>query len=95
LCDFVYVHLKKFFFFVLFFFLSRANKKILLQTGKGIPKSLWWKIEARSILGVGVAGVRQGCLPLCKFLGRIRRTCFPAKKCLFNETRKLKEEEEE
>jgi len=27
--------------------------------------------------------------------GRIRRTCFPAKKCLFNEIRKLKEEEEE
>jgi hypothetical protein len=29
------------------------------------------------------------------FWGRIRRTCFPAKKCLFNEIRKLKEEEEE
>jgi hypothetical protein len=40
LCDFVYVHLKKF-----FCFFSGANKKCLLQSGKGIPKSLWWKLK--------------------------------------------------
>jgi len=43
---------------------------------------------------VVVCGV-WGCLPLCNFgRGRIRRTCFPAKNCLFNEIRKLKEEED-
>jgi len=83
-------------FLFCFFFLSRANKKILLQTGKGIPKSLWWKIEPRSIFFLG--GLRVGGGDVCHYVifwGRIRRTCFPAKNCLFNEIRKLKEEEEE
>jgi hypothetical protein len=78
------------------FFFSRANKKILLQTGKGIPKSLWWKIEARSIFFW--RGLRVWGADVChyvNFSGRSRRTCFLAKKCLFNEIRKLKEEEEE
>jgi hypothetical protein len=30
--------------FILFFSLSGENKKILLQSGKGFPKSMWWKI---------------------------------------------------
>ncbi len=77
------------------FFLSRANKKILLQTGKGIPKSLWWKIEDRFFFGGGLwVGGRDVC-HYVNFWRRIRRTCFPAKNCLFNEIRKLKEEEEE
>jgi len=63
-----------------FFFYSKANKKILLHSGKGVPKSLWWEIEAWSILG-GDRG--WGFLPLCKVLGRIRRTCFWAKKFPF------------
>jgi hypothetical protein len=78
-----------------FFFFFRANKKILLQSGKGIPKSLWWKIEAWSIsFWGGVGGGGQGCFHYVIFWGRIRRTCFPAKICLFYEIRKLKEEEE-
>jgi hypothetical protein len=31
-------------------FSSGENKKILLQSGKGIPKSLWWKIEATFLI---------------------------------------------
>jgi hypothetical protein len=41
LVDFLYVNFKKF-----VFFFSGENKKILLQSGKGFPKSMWWKIGA-------------------------------------------------
>jgi len=79
--------------FVFFFFRGWENKKILLQSGKGIPESLWWKIEAWSIfLGELCGGGGDVCLHVI-FWGRFR-TCFPAKNCLFSEIRKLKEEEE-
>jgi hypothetical protein len=32
------------------FCFSGENKKILLQSGKGIPKSLWWKIESTFLI---------------------------------------------
>jgi hypothetical protein len=34
----------------IYIFSSGENKKILLQSGKGIPKSLWWKIEATFLI---------------------------------------------
>jgi len=35
---------------------SGENKKILLQSGKGIPKSLWWKIEATFLISFFFGG---------------------------------------
>jgi hypothetical protein len=78
-----------------FFFFSRANKKILLQTGKGIPKVCGGKLKLDQFFFGGAVVVAGG--DVCHyaiFWGRIR-TCFPGKNCLFYETRKLKEEEEE
>jgi len=74
-----------------------ASKKILLQGGKGIPKSSQWKIEATFLIsfGGGERGERK-CLLFCNiFWRRIRRTRFPSKFCLFYEIRKLKEEKKE
>jgi hypothetical protein len=55
--------------FISIFIFFGPNKKILLQTGKGISKSLWWKIEAWLIFFWGVVGGGWGCLPFCNFLG--------------------------
>ncbi len=83
-----------FLFFFFFVFLSRANKKILLQTGKGIPKVCGGKLKLDQFFFGGAVAVAGG--DVCHyaiFWGRIR-TCFPGKNCLFYEIRKLKEEEE-
>jgi hypothetical protein len=47
-------------FFFLFSFFSGENKKILLQSGKSIPKSLWWKIEATFLISFFGVGVGEG-----------------------------------
>jgi hypothetical protein len=39
---------------------SGENKKILLQSGKGIPKSLWWKIEATFLISFFLGGGVRG-----------------------------------
>jgi hypothetical protein len=47
-----------------------ASKKILLQGGKGIPKSSQWKIEATFLIrfGGGERGERK-CLLFCNIFG--------------------------
>jgi hypothetical protein len=77
-------------FQILFYFfpLSGENKKILLQSGKGFPKSMWWKIGATLLISFLEGGEMFAILQY--FWGRLRRTCFPAKFCLFYERRKRK-----
>jgi hypothetical protein len=61
--DFVYVHTKKSFnfdFFGIFIKFLGANKKILLRSGKGIPKSSQWKIEATFLIGFWGGGGERG-----------------------------------
>jgi hypothetical protein len=65
------VHFKKFFSFFLFFF-SGENKKILLQSGEGIPKSLWWKIEATFLFSFFYGGGGGG--DVCYFAIFLRET---------------------
>jgi hypothetical protein len=55
LVNFLFVDIKFYFIF------SGENKNILLQSGKGIPKSLWWKIEATFFISFG----GRGCLLVC------------------------------
>ncbi len=78
-----------------FFFLSLSgeNKKILLQSGKGFPKSMWWKFGATLLISF-LEGLGEMFAILQYFWGRLRRTCFPAKFYLFYEIKKLKEEKE-
>jgi hypothetical protein len=40
----------------IYIFLSGENKKILLQSGKGSPKSMWWKIGATFLLSFFLVG---------------------------------------
>jgi hypothetical protein len=66
-----------------------------LQSGKGVPKSSQWKIEATFLIrfgGGGGTGEKDMFAILQYFWRRIRRTCFPSKFCLFYEIRKLKKE---
>ncbi len=51
LVDFLYVHFNFFFF---------SLGKIRLQSGKGIPKSLWWKIEATFLISFFFGGWGEG-----------------------------------
>jgi hypothetical protein len=71
LVDFHYVDFKKFFSFFLFSFFSGENKKILLQSGKSIPKSLWWKIEATFLISF-FGGCGGG--DVCQFAIFLRET---------------------
>jgi len=43
-----------------FSFFSGENKKMLWQSGKGNPKSLWWKIEATFLISFGGRGGGDG-----------------------------------
>jgi hypothetical protein len=74
--------------FLLIFF-SGANNKFYYRVEKTSQKVCGGKLKLDQFWGAG------DVCHYVKFWGRIRRTCFPAKKCLFNEIRKLKEEEEE
>jgi hypothetical protein len=68
-----------------------------LQSGKGIPESSQWKIEATFLIRFGGWGGerrKEMFAILQYFWRRIRRTRFPSKFCLFYEIRKLKEEKE-
>jgi hypothetical protein len=67
LVDFLYVHFRKIFFF------SGENKKILLQSGKGIPKTLSWKIEATFLISFFWGGGGRGG-DVCYFAIFLRET---------------------
>jgi hypothetical protein len=67
-----------------------------LQSGEGIPKSLWWKIEATFLIGFFfLGGWGRGRLLFCNiFEGDLGELVFQHNFYLFYEIRKLKEEKE-
>jgi hypothetical protein len=50
----------------IYIFSSGENKKILLQSGKGIPKSLWWKIEATFLISF-FGGLGEGMFAILQY----------------------------
>jgi hypothetical protein len=79
-----------------FFCFFRANKKILLQSGKGIPKSLWWKIEAWSISFWG--GVWVGGRDVCHYVifwGELGEHVFQQKIASFMKSENWKKKKNE
>ncbi len=85
-----------FLFFVFFLFFPGLIRNFYCRPEKVSEKVCGGKLKLdRFFFGDGLRVWGGDVCHYVIFWGRIRRTCFPAKKCLFNEIRKLKEEEEE